>query len=172
MGAEAEEPRQVRLVVSDTGPLLHLWEANALDLLRLLGDIYVPQRVRMELASYPTWHNPTWLFVGNLLEPHASEAKASQQAGILDPGEAEAIVLAQQLQATWLLTDDAAAKFLAQRLGLEVHGSLGIVIWAAANDHLDRVEAEGLLHRLAQSSLWVSTKVFTEALNALDRLYN
>lgn len=171
MGTEAEEAEQVRLIVSDTGPLLHLWEANALELLHLSGDIYVPQRVRVEIASYPAWRDPVWLQVGNLVEPHTTEAKAWQQAGFLDPGEAEAIALAQQLQATWLLTDDAAAKLLAQRLGLEVHGSLGIVIWAATSGYLNRAEAESLLHRLEQSSLWVSAKVFTEALLALDRIY-
>ncbi len=61
--------------------------------------------------------------------------------------------------------------FLPKGWGLEAHGSLGIVIWAAASGYLDHAEAEGVLHQLAQSSLWVSTRVFAEALTALDRLY-
>src|SRR5207253_3806544 len=113
-----------------------------------------------ELATHgPTWQHLSWLFVDALITPHDAEARAWQQSGLLDAGEAEALALAQQLQAEWLLTDDAAARLLAQTLGLEVHGSVGIVIWAAASGHLDQTEAENTLNRLAQSSLWVSSRV-------------
>ena len=135
MGATAktEERQQIRLIVSDTGPLLHLLEAGILDLLGLAGEVHIPKRVEAELASHgAVWQHPTWLYVDPLVEPHISEADSWQQAGLLDAGEAEAMALAQQLQATWLLTDDAAARLLAQKLALEVHGSLGVVLWAAA----------------------------------------
>jgi predicted nucleic acid-binding protein len=90
----------------------------------------------------------------------------------LDAGEAEAIALARQVQADWFLTDDAAARLFAQALGLEVHGALGIILWATAVGHLNRTAAEAALHRLAQSSLWVSAKVLTEARLALDQLFS
>jgi len=90
----------------------------------------------------------------------------------LDAGEAEAIALARQVQADWFLTDDAAARLFAQALGLEVHGSLGIILWAAAVGHLNRAAAEGALNRLAQSALWVSAKVLAEARSALDQLFS
>jgi len=89
----------------------------------------------------------------------------------LDAGEAEAIALARQIQADWFLTDDAAARLFAQALGLEVHGSLGIVLWAAVAGHLNRAAAEAVLNRLAQSSLWVSARVLAEARSALDQLF-
>lgn len=88
----------------------------------------------------------------------------------MDAGEAEAIALARQVQADWFLTDDAAARLFARALGLEVHGSLGIVLWAAAVGHLNRTAAETALNHLARSSLWVSAKVLAEARSALDQL--
>jgi len=54
-----------------------------------------------------------------------------QQAGLLHGGEAEPVALAIELKADWFLTDDAAARLLAESLGLEVHGSLGVILWAA-----------------------------------------
>jgi predicted nucleic acid-binding protein len=90
--------------------------------------------------------------------------------GLLDAGEAEAMALARQLSAHWFLTDDAAARVLAASLALEVHGSLGIVLWAATIRHLSRGEAESALDRLARSSLWISAGVLAEARAALDRL--
>ena len=47
---------------------------------------------------------------------------------------------------------------------------LGVVLSSAAFGHLDRVEAEEVLDRLAQSSLWVSARVLAEARAALDQL--
>jgi predicted nucleic acid-binding protein len=76
------------------------------------------------------------------------------------------------MNADWLLTDDSAARLFAQALGLEVHGSLGIVLWSAATGHLDRPDAEATLDRLAHSSLWVSPRVLAEAKTALDQLYD
>jgi predicted nucleic acid-binding protein len=103
--------------------------------------------------------------------PYDVQATKWQQVGLLDAGEAEAIALAQQLNANWFLTDDAAARILAASLGLEVHGSLGIVLWAAAMRYLSRGDAESALDRLAHSSLWLSVGVLAEARAALDRLF-
>ena len=78
--------------------------------------------------------------------------------------------LAIQIGAHWLLTDDAAARLVAQQQGLEVHGSLGVVLWAAATGHLGRQEAEGALDALTRSSLWVSSKILLEAKAALQKI--
>jgi predicted nucleic acid-binding protein len=92
-------------------------------------------------------------------------------ASLLDDGEAEAVALARQLNAHWLLTDDTAARLVGQAFGLEVHGSLGIVLWAAATNRLRRDEAESALDRLAQSSLWVSSSVLLTAKAALGEMF-
>ena len=127
------------LIVSDTGPLLHLSEAQALDLLNLAGEVHVPRGVADEIARLlPRSRVPDWLTVEPLTAKHAEAATRWQQAGLLHRGEAEAVALAQQMQADWLVTDDAAARLLARMLGLDVHGSLGIVLWAAAGCALGR----------------------------------
>jgi predicted nucleic acid-binding protein len=114
---------------------------------------------------------PDWLQIDALNTPYSREATAWQQAGLLDIGEAEALARAQHMNAAWLLTDDAAARLFAQSLGLEVHRSLGVVLWAAAVGYLTRAEAETALEGLAQSSLWISSRVLDEAKAALHRLF-
>jgi len=159
----------VRCAVADTGLLLHLTEADALALTRLVGDLHIPPQVNAELAYLLSdWESPAWLKIDALAALHAAEAATWQQSGLLDPGEAAAIALARQLKADWLLTDDAAA---AAQLGLEVHGSLGIVLWAAAVGHLDRAQADQTLARLAASSLWISNRILAEARSALDAIF-
>ena len=82
----------------------------------------------------------------------------------------EAIVLAKSRAADWLLTDDAAARVIPMLLGMEVHGSLGVVLWAAAQTHISRYEAAAILDRLGVSSLWISPAILAEARHALDAL--
>lgn len=89
----------------------------------------------------------------------------------MDAGEAEAIALARQITADWLLTDDAAARLFAEELGIEVHGSLGIVLWATAIGHLERPAAEQALAQLASSSLWISRRTLAEARAALHEIF-
>jgi predicted nucleic acid-binding protein len=162
----------VRRVVSDTGPLLHLTEAEAMHLLQWVGDLHAPPQVVAEMAYHlPAWRVPEWMTIGALVAPHAAEAAAWQQTGLLDAGEAEAIALARQIKADWLLTDDSAARLFAAELGLEVHGSLGVVLGAAALGHIDQVEAERALTELAASSLWISRRVLVEARAALDEIF-
>ncbi len=163
----------MKRIVSNTGPLLHLYDAEALDLLPLAGELSIPPAVEAELTTLiSTWRDqrPAWLQVQAPVEPYITEALAWQQIGLLDRGEAEAIALARQLDSDWFLTDDAAARLLAQTIRLEVHGSLGVVLWAAATGQLEYFNAKDALQRLAHSSLWLSPAVLAEALAALDQM--
>ena len=175
MGVAAEESAGgVKRIVSNTGPLLHLEEAQALELLRHTGEVRIPKAVDLEMAHYERkWgiRRPAWIVVEPLAQPYDVSAAQWHQAGLLDGGEAEAVALAQQVRADWFLTDDAAARLFAKSLGIEVHGSLGVVLWAAVIGYLQPSEAEAVLDRLAQSSLWISARVLAEAKAALKKLY-
>lgn len=164
----------MRCVVSNTGPLVHLGEAQALTILSWVGEVWIPRAVDIEMMQQRSiWQmeKPAWVRLRGVTGSYAMEAVAWQQAGLLGPGEAEAVALARQISADWLLTDDAAARLFAQSLGIEVHGSLGVVLWAAASGRLKRADAEATLERLAQSSLWISSKVLAEAKEALKQLF-
>jgi predicted nucleic acid-binding protein len=138
MGSEVEEvPRLI--IVCDTGPLLHLHQARLLDLLPLAGQIFVPPAVRGEILSVDPI--PDWVEIHALDETFANEARAWIQAGLLHAGEAYALGLAKQVAARWLLTDDTAARLIARQEGFEVHGSLGVVLWAVAEPRLDATRA-------------------------------
>jgi predicted nucleic acid-binding protein len=160
-------------VVSDTGPILHLREADSLALLQPAGSTHIPPSVEGELLAHdPRWdtERPGWVQVSPLTPAAREEALGWMRAGLLDLGEAEALALAAQLSADWFLTDDTAARMIAQHQGLEVHGSLGVVLWAAVTGALDRSGAERALQALADSSLWISAKVLAEARAALEQI--
>jgi len=123
------------------------------------------------MTRVQTWQRPVWINVERLTVPSAAQALVWTQAGLLHPGEAAALALAQQLNADWFVTDDSAARLLAQMLGLEVHGSLGVVLWAAADGLLSEAEAKAALDRLINSSLWLSARVIAEARASLQELF-
>jgi predicted nucleic acid-binding protein len=164
----------LRRVVCDTGPILHLQEARTLSVLESLGQLYLPPAVQREiLARRPDWQRgkPPWLEITDLDARAAEIAAGWLQAGLLDRGEAEALALATQVKADWFLTDDAAARVVASQQGFEVHGSLGVVLWAAATGHLGQAEAEASLAALEASSLWISVRVLGEARAALRQIF-
>jgi len=163
------------IVVCDTGPILHLHEVGVLNVLAGAATVVVPRAVRDELRELiPGWRRrrPRWLTVRGLSAEQRNDPVVRQLARELGAGEAEAIALARLLKADWLLTDDAEARVIAQLIGLEVHGSLGVILWGAATGRLAEAEASDALNRLRRSSLWISTTVFEEARRALRKLFD
>lgn len=164
----------MRRVVCNTGPILHLSEAKALHLLELTGQVVIPPAVNKEAVVWiPSWleRRPGWLQLQDLGTEALDESRRWWGSGILDRGEADALALARQLGADWFLTDDSAARLLADQLGLESHGSLGIVLWAAATGELDHQQAGWALNALFQSSLWITARVKREARDTLEKIF-
>jgi predicted nucleic acid-binding protein len=159
--------------VCDSGPLIHLAEAHALDLLQGIDTVSIPPAVEDEMRG--RWltlgaERPPWLRTLDLTSAFRQEALAWVQVSALQLGESEAIALARQERVDWLLTDDAAARLIAVSLGIEVHGSLGVVLWSMAVGRTNAHNARRLLDALFASSLWTSERVRREALLALERM--
>lgn len=160
----------MKRLVTDTGPILHLHEAGALHLLPLIGEIFLPPLVAAELRSLVPSLPPDWAKVYPLSETTRRRSSEWIAAGLLHGGEAEALALSLELKPDWFLTDDAAARLMAEQLSLEVHGSIGVVLWTAVNKIVKKSEAETLLSGLEKSSLWMSPKVRAAARTALKKI--
>lgn len=167
-----EPSTKKRVIVSNTGPLLHLSEIGRLEWLTLLGRVYVPVQVHQELheiAQMVTLCEGIETVVPT--QQVSTQAQKWVEAGYLHQGEAMAIALAQEMQCDWFFTDDTEARLFAESLGLEVHGSLGIVIACASLGFVRTKEAEeAVLNLHRSSSLWLSERVVKLALDALQRL--
>lgn len=164
----------MNLIVCDTGPILHLMEAGCLELLQKTGKICIPEIVGNEIvALFPRWRKdkPEWITVESLLPTEVNKVRSLFLSGLLDMGEAGAIILAKRLKPKWFLTDDTEARIFASSLGLEVHGSLGIVLWLAAAGYLDYIESERMLYSLSKTSLWISKDIISEAQMALKKIF-
>ena len=164
----------MKLIVCDTGPILHLEEAKLLELLQKTGKIYIPKMVDIEMNELSSlWgkKKPEWISIETLLPHENLQAESLFFSGLLDFGEAEAIILAKRFNPEWFLTDDTGARILANSLGMEVHGSLGIILWPAAVGHLNYSETKEALDKLSETSLWISESILLEAHKALKKMF-
>jgi predicted nucleic acid-binding protein len=85
------------IVVSDTSPILNLTTVGHLELLRsLFGEIVVPPWVAAELDRHGITTESNWMRVV-AAQDREQLAELRRQ---LDPGEAEAIIVAVELQAS------------------------------------------------------------------------
>jgi len=76
-----------RLIVCDTGPLLHLSEAGIIFLLQQAGDILIPPAVNLELGRQITgWNSLDWLSIHQLENEHTKNAQSWVRTDQLDPG--------------------------------------------------------------------------------------
>lgn len=86
----------------------------------------------------------------------------------LDPGETAAIVLCSDQDAV-LLTDDLDARNTAQDVGIEVHGSVGVIVYAYSHDELSEEEAKRVLRALKQeTNLYLAGPLVEHAIGVVE----
>jgi predicted nucleic acid-binding protein len=68
VGKKGSSENQMRIIVCDAGPIIHLHEANILSLLARMGEIFLPQGVSAEVMDVVDLANawPEWLQVVDL----------------------------------------------------------------------------------------------------------
>jgi predicted nucleic acid-binding protein len=147
------------IVVADTTPVNYLILIGEIDVLaKLYGRVVIPKAVREELtrsrapASVRAWiaQPPDWLEV---LSPGTISDTALDK---LDAGERDAIALAEQLSADQLIVDELLGRREAERRGLSVIGTIGVLREAADEGLLDlRISIE----RLRQTSFHISPAI-------------
>jgi predicted nucleic acid-binding protein len=150
------------LVVADTGPLRYLVVIEAIELMpRLYDRVIIPSEVLKELThpnaplAVKTWASalPSWAEV--------RAAAHDELDGLLDPGEAEAIILAEQLKADSLLLDEMEGRREALRRGLPVAGTIGLLEKAAERNLINLEEA---FARLCRTNFHISPELLRDSL--------
>ena len=95
----------------------------------------------------------------------------SLRAYSLDRGETECLDWALRHREFIFLTDDLAARKTAKDLSIEVHGSVGVLLYAATRHWLTRKQTEESLYVLYQrSSLFITPAIIESAIQALKEI--
>ena len=135
------------IVVADTGPLIALARGGHLQLLQTLyEEILVPPAVHIELcpgSGRPGSKRLAAAFEQGWLQVKRPSASATSALDglilILDLGEAEAIVLAEEVDCRFLLIDERKGRAVARRRGVPIAGIAGVLLAAKKHGFIDEV---------------------------------
>lgn len=150
------------IVVSDTSAITSLIQVGRVELLaHLYGEIFIPEAVQMELLR-------THLTLPKFIRSRgpANQSEVRRLSTELDLGEAEAIILAKEIGADYLLIDESDGRRVAIREGVRVVGLLGALLEAKERGYLGSVrELTGELEAIAGFRVAEAVKriVFREA---------
>lgn len=152
MGNRAPDARE-----ADASPLFGLAQIGRLALLPDLFDaVLVPPAVGRETAL-PVGRQP-WLVERPLARPIPPRVRTPS----LGAGETEAIALALEAGVSAILVDERAGRRLAAAVGLDVVGTVGILLRAKERGHLVSVRPD--LDALLGSGFFISTSLYRYAL--------
>lgn len=129
------------MIVSNSTPLIALSKIKQLQLLKdYFGTITIPMEVFDEIVTRggalfgaKEVKTKDWIRVSNV----KNQLTVDILCRYLDRGEAEAIVLAKENDASLLIIDDSDGRKIAEDIGLKITGTIGILLLAAEDNKLD-----------------------------------
>lgn len=117
------------MIVSDSTPLIAFARIGELELLRrIVGELIVPQAVWDELTAARNRAGAAEIQKASWIEARAVETVPPELLQVLDRGEAEVILLAEQIDADEVVLDERAARAVALSRGLHLVGTAGLLV--------------------------------------------
>ena len=162
-------------VVSNTSPILNLAVIDRLSLMReQFTTVAIPKGVLKELRVGENL--PGSKKILDALEAKWLQVEEIQDTAMLrilkrelDAGEAEAIALAVETSAHWILLDESEARRIAKDLGLKVTGVLGILLRACRQKRIPSLRTE--MERLREKAgFYIADQLFEDLLKQSQRI--
>ncbi|WP_258083772.1 DUF3368 domain-containing protein [Thermococcus thermotolerans] len=145
------------IVVSNTSPLIGLSNIGKLEILReLFGEVFVPPAVVREFGETL----PEWVVVKH----PGDRPLVTALSKLLGDDESEAMALALELGADFLILDDLKARKIAKELGINVIGTAGILLLAKKRGVVEEVKP--LLRELVEKGFRIADSVIEVILRA------
>ncbi|MGC9504594.1 DUF3368 domain-containing protein [Baaleninema sp.] len=153
-------------VITNTSAIQYLYQTQLLDLLPTLYDrVTIPQAVADELSegrklgvSLPNISDLPWV---NFATPH--NLSVLPEFPSLGLGEREVIALAMETPDALVVLDDNLARKVAKQIGIQLTGTLGILLKAKQMGDLQTVRP--VVDRLEELGFRVSTSMRSRILN-------
>lgn len=146
--------------VCNTSPLLYLYRIGGLEWLpQLFDEVWTPEAVRSELQAgkgkgydVPSPDDYKWL---NIVNPKSTPSE--WLALDLGAGEIAAMALALENPDKVVLLDDMLARRTAQVAGLQVWGTLKVLLKAKSTGMIENVGP--YVSKLSDSGMWISAEI-------------
>ena len=159
------------IVVSDATPIISLAKIEMLDILgRLYDEVLLPKAVHDEVCRNQAFAVEAatvqkCIFV-NVKTVGCDQSVKLLRASGLDLGESEAIVLADSLPDSLLLMDERKGRQIALNMGIQIIGTLGILLHAKRLSLVPRIKP--LLDTLLKANIRISESLYLSILEQAD----
>lgn len=153
-----------RPVVLNNTPLVALWATGRLDLFRdLFGTVLIPQAVEEEFLAVETASRSRalaeapWVKSVAIAQPRRVLAYTG-----LDQGEAEVLTLAEERDAQLVIIDERRGRRFAERMGIPLTGTLGVLLLAKEAGLIPSVSA--VISKLQEAGLFLAPSLIQKTL--------
>ena len=148
-------------IVSNSSPLIALAKIRKLDILR--KDVVIPKAVFDEITKSKKEYAKELYEWGKDRVVEVKNRKAVEYLEmIVDKGEAEMITLAEEMNAEVVLIDDLKARKIAKLRGLNVIGTIGVLLDAKEKEIIK--ELKPLLDELIEKGIRIRRELYDHAL--------
>jgi predicted nucleic acid-binding protein len=160
------------IAVLDAGPLIHLDELGRLSLLAGYREVLLPDIVEREARK----HRPKIQIdsIPGLVRVSSQPAVAESMLELaaefgLHAGELAAISALKGHHGDCLLSDDTAARAMAEAIGFQVRGTVGLILRGWQRKQISKADARDLLKALPKrSTLHLHSELLARVLRQLN----
>ena len=168
----------MQIVVSDSGPLIHLAQINKLQILqKLFGTILVTPSVKAEVVDEGIHRKcpdakvideafkDGWIIVETLPANILKQAGNLADGEGISPADAQVILLSEKKKAL-LLSDDTALLRIAEMYGLKTWDTWNLLLEAQSSNLMTQTELETAVNELGKKKFRLNAKQTQEILDA------
>ena len=150
-----------KTIISDTSCLIVLTNIGELDLLRkTYGSIVTTVEIAIEFGE-PL---PDWVIIEKVSDKSKQQLLEMQ----IDKGESSAIALALETPESTVILDDYRARKIAEQLGVNYTGTIGVIIRAKINGVIPSIRP--ILSKIKETDFRLSVEIERQALLAAGEL--
>jgi hypothetical protein len=144
-----------KTIISDTSCFIILTNIKELD---LLHKVYGQIVTTIDIATEYGEPLPDWIEIATVADKHKQELLEIQ----IDKGESSAIALALEIPNSTLIIDDYKARKIAERLGINFTGTIGVIIRAKLKGIIPSIKP--ILEKIKQTDFRLSAEIELQAL--------
>jgi len=155
----------MRKIVSNTTPIITLLTISKLELLQqIYGKIIIPKGVYEEIEQgkekpfYADLSKFDWIIIKSI-----KDREPIKYLRDLDKGEAEVIVLANEIKADLVIIDERLGREFAEYFNLKVTGTIGVLLKAKELGFIEKIKP--LINQMIDSGIWLNKKLIDKILN-------
>ena len=150
-----------KTIIADTSCFIILCKIGELDILKkLYGSVIITNEVANEYNT----KFPDWVEIKTVADIHRQQILEIQ----VDKGEASAIALALEIADSVVILDDYKARKIAETLGLDVTGTIGVIIKAKHSGLIQSIKP--LIDKIKKTDFRMTTELENQALKEAEEL--